>query len=230
MPKSTALNFTQNINTVYAEFFSSDTLRVVAVSTNGNGVGLQDGTRTFTAATGTGTVQSGGALASWTATAIGGRVIGSPTIVNGGDYLTPPQLVVANPATVVQDNPQPTTAATWNLRVENYKELYTASSNDAVVKAINVSSFDAIRVMALWIVNTDNQPVLLGATSIPANSGNLGAVAAVDLLSGLWLPSLPYDANGKRIIPLKAGQKLALSVPQLTLGAQINAVAMVEEY
>jgi hypothetical protein len=224
MPKSTNLNFTQNINNVYADFFSSDKLRVVAVSTNSNGSNLTAGTRTFTAAAGT--VQTGGVAASWTAPATDSRVVGAPTIVNGGDYLVTPT-ATANAATVDSGSSN----ATWNLRVEIYKELYTASSNDAVVKAINVASFDsAARVMSLWIIGTDNQPVLIGAVNIPLNSGNNGTVAAIDLLGGTLMPSLTYDANGKRIIPMKAGQKLAVSVPAVTAGTQINVTAVIEEY
>lgn len=224
MPKSTSLNFTQNINNVYADFFSSDKLRVVAVSTNVNGSNLTTGTRTFTAAAGT--VQTGGVACTWTAPVTDTRVVGQATIVNGGDYLVTPT-ATSNAATVDSG----TSNATWNLRVEIYKELYTASTNDAVVKAINVASLDtAARVMSLWIVGADNQPVLIGAVNIPLNSGNNGTVASIDLLLGTLIPSLPYDANGKRIIPLKAGQKLAVSVPAVTAGTQIHVTAVVEEY
>ena len=224
MPKSTNLNFTQNLNNTYVDFFSSDKLRVVAVSTNGNGSNLTAGTRTFTAAAGT--VQTGGSAAIWTATVTDSRVIGGPVITNGGDYLVTPT-AAANAATVDSGSSN----ATWNLRVEIYKEIYTASSNDALVKAINVASFDsAARVMGLWIVGADNQPVLIGAVNIPANSGNNGTAATIDLLGGTLMPSLPYDAQGKRVIGLKAGQKLALSVPAVTAGTQINVTAQIEEY
>lgn len=224
MPKSTSLNFTQNINNVYADFFSSDKLRVVAVSTNVNGSNLTAGTRTFTAAAGT--VQTGGVACTWTAPVTDTRVVGQATIVNGGDYLVTPT-ATSNAATVDSG----TSNATWNLRVEIYKELYTASSNDAVVKAINVASLDtAARVMSLWIIGTDSQPVLIGAVNIPLRSGDNGTAASIDLLGGTLMPSLAYDANGKRIIPMKAGQKLAVSVPAVTAGTQIAVTAVVEEY
>jgi hypothetical protein len=224
MPKSTNLNFTQNLNNTYADFFSSDKLTVVAVSTNNNGSNLTAGTRTFTAAGGT--VQTGGSAATWTATVTDSRVVGAPTITGFGAYLATPT-ATANAATVDSGSSN----ATWNLRVEIYKELYTASSNDAIVKAINVASFDtAARVMSLWIVGADSQSVLIGAVNIPLSSGNTGTAAAIDLLGGTLIPSLPYDANGKRIIPLKAGQKLAVSVPAVTAGTQINVTAMIEEY
>jgi len=178
MAKSQNLNFTQNINNVYVDFFSSDKLSVVSVSTNNNGNNLTAGTRTFTAAAGT--VQTGGSAASWTATVTDSRIVGQPVLVNKGDYFVTPT-AAANPATVDTGSSN----ATWNLRVEYYKELYTASSNDAVVKSINVASFDtAARVMSLWLVGTDNQPILIGAVNIPLRSGDNGTAAAVDLLNG----------------------------------------------
>lgn len=224
MAKSTNLNFTQNLNNAYVDFCSADVLKVISVSPNAVGSGLTDGTRTFTAAAGT--LVTGATASQWTATVIGGRVIGMPVIINNGQYTVTPT-VAANAATVDSG----TTNATFNLRVEFYKELYTASTNDAVVKAINVASFDsAARVMSLWIVGSDAQPTLIGAVNIPANSGNNGTAAAVDLLGGTLLPALPYDANGKRVIALKAGQKIAVSVPTVTAGTRINVSAQIEEY
>lgn len=224
MPKSTSLNFTQNIKNVYVDFFSSDLLRVVSVSTNGNGNNLTAGTRTFTAAAGT--VQTGGGAATWTATVTDSRIIGAPTIVNRGAYLVTPT-ATANPATVDSGSSN----ATWNLRVEYYQELYTASTNDAVVKSLNVVSFDtAARIMSMWLVGTDAQPMLLGAVNIPLRSGDNGTAPAVDLIGGTLMPALPYDSNGKRVIALQAGQKLAVSVPLVTAGTQINVTAQIEEY
>lgn len=224
MPKSQDLNFTQNINNVYVDFVATDMLQVVLVSPNAVGSNLSDGTRTFTAAAGTS--MAGAVSASWSATVTGSRVIGVPTLLNMGMYTVTPT-AAANAA--VPDSG--ISNATFNLRVEYYKELYSASLNDAVVKTINVASLDsAARVMSLWIVASDNQPTLLGAVNIPANSGNNGAAAATDLLNGTLLPSLPYDANGKRVIMLKSGQKLAVSVPAVTVGTQINVTAQIEEY
>lgn len=223
MAKSQLLNFTQKINNVYDVFFSSDLLRVIAVSPNSNGSNLTTGTRTFTAAGGT--LQTGGSAATWTAAVTDSRVVGEVTITGQGAYLATP--TATNTATVDSGSSN----ATFNLRVEFYKELYTASTDDAIVKAINVASLDsAARVMSLWIVASDNQPRLIGAVNIPANSGNNGTAATIDLLGGTLIPSLPYDSNGKRIIELKAGQKLAVSVPAVTAGTQIAVTAQIEEY
>jgi hypothetical protein len=231
MPKSTTLNFTQNVNTVYAELFSSDLLRVMTVSTNSAGTTGTAGTTTYTAAGGT-RPTGANTESTWTATVrgVGANflVVGQPTITNFGEYVGTGPTATGQTASA-----SPASNATWNVRSEIYKDLYTASANDAVVKAINVSSLDsAARVMSLWIVGSDNQPLLLCSVNIPALSGNgaAGATPAVDLLNGVLLPSLIYDANGKRIIPLKAGQKLGVSVPAVTVGTQINVVATVEEY
>jgi hypothetical protein len=224
MAKSTALNFTQTIINPSVTFFSSDLLSVVAVSPNNNGSNLTAGTRTFTAAAGT--VQTGATTATWTAVVTDSRVVGAPTITNASSYLVTPT-AAGNAATVDSGS----TNATFNLRVEFYKELYTASTDDAVVKSINVASLDsAARVMSVWVIGTNSQPTLLGAVNIPANSGNNGTAATIDLLGGTLMPSLPYDANGKRIVALKGGQKLAVSVPAVTAGTQINVSAQIEQY
>lgn len=225
MPKTTSLYFTQNIANPSLMFNSADTLQVVAVSPNNNGSNLTAGTRTFTAAAGT--VQTGGAAATWTATVTDSRVIGIPTITGYGAYLATPT-ATANAATVDIG----TSNATWNLRVEALKTLYTASADGAIVKSINVASLDsAARVVSLWKADavTGNQQ-LVGAVNIPANSGNNGTAATIDLLGGTLMPSLPYDAQGKRVIELKAGQVLKVSVPAVTAGTQIHVTADVEEY
>jgi hypothetical protein len=224
MPKLTNLNFTQNLNNVYVDFCSADFLQVISVSPNNAGSNLTDGTRTFTAAAGT--LVSGATAAQWTATILGSRVIGMPTIIGRGQYTVTPT-VTGNAATVDTGS----TNATWNLRVEHFKELYTASENDAIVKSINVASFDtAARIMSLWIIGTDDQPVSIGAVNIPLRSGDNGTAAAVDLIGGTLMPSLPYDSNGKRVIALKAGQRIAVSVPLVTAGTQFNVTAQIEEY
>lgn len=227
MAKSTALNFTQNINNPSVRFVSSDLLSVVGVYPNSNGSNLTTGTRTFTAAGGT--VQTGGAAATWTAAVTDSRVIGLPTITQRGQYLATPT-AAANAATVDSGSSN----ATFNLLVHYFKTLYTASTDGAVIKSINVASTDsAARVMSLWTLDSGTStPILIGAVNIPANSGSPGSgtAAAIDLLGGTLLPSLPYDSNGKRIIELKGGQILAVSVPAVTAATEIDVVAQVEEY
>lgn len=111
------------------------------------------------------------------------------------------------------------------------KTLFTAGANDAVVKAINVQSTDtAARVLNLY-VNDGSTDYLLGAVNIPLNSGNTGAAATIDLLGGTLMPSLPYDANGKRILPLPAGYVLKVSSQTaVTAAKEITVVCMAEDY
>jgi len=109
--------------------------------------------------------------------------------------------------------------------------LFTAGSEDAVVKSINVQSTDtAARVVQLW-VNNGSADFLIGAVNIPLRSGDNGTAAAVDLLGGTLLPSLPYDSNGKRILPLPAGYILKVnSQATVTSAKEITFVCMAEDY
>lgn len=225
MAKSTALNFTQSFANPSVIFNSADPLAVVLVSPNANGTNLTAGTRTFTAAGGT--LQTGSSAATWTQTVTDSRVIGLPTLTAPGSYLAAPT-ATSNAATVDSGS----TNATFNVRAEIIKLLYTASADDAVVKAINVASLDtAARVVSLWVADpTGYNYAFMGSVNIPLNSGNTGAVATVDLLGGNLMPSLPYDANGKRVVPLKAGERLFVSVPAVTAGTQIHVTATVEQY
>jgi hypothetical protein len=72
---------------------------------------------------------------------------------------------------------------------------------------------------------------LIGAVNIPLRSGDTGAVAAIDLLGGTLLPSLPFDANGKRVLPLPAGYILKVnSQATVTAAREITFVCMAEDY
>jgi hypothetical protein len=109
--------------------------------------------------------------------------------------------------------------------------LFTAGTNDSVVKAINVQSTDtAARVVQLW-VNDGSTDFLIGSVNIPLRSGDNGTAASVDLLGGTLTPSLPYDANGKRVLPVPAGYILKVS-SQATVTADktITFVCMAEDY
>jgi hypothetical protein len=111
------------------------------------------------------------------------------------------------------------------------KTLYTAGSNDAIVKAINVQSTDtAARVVELW-VNDGSTDYKIGAVNIPLRSGDNGTAATIDLLGGTLMPSLPYDANGKRILILPAGYILKVkSQATVTAATEITFVCMAEDY
>lgn len=235
MAKSTALNFTQNLNNASVMFNSSDVYSVIQVAPTSNGTTLTPGTRTFTAAGGTQVSGAANSAAQWTMTAVGAAgaaaVSGPPIITQMGVY-TPGNgpTATANAATVDSG----TTNATFAVTSGIMKLLYTGSANDAVVKAINVASTDsAARTVTLWEQDASGgQFNLVCAVNVPLTSGGAsgGAVAAVDLLGGTLLPSLPYDTNGKRVLPVKAGVKLYVSVPAVTASTFISVSAMIEEY
>lgn len=233
MAKNTNLNFTQNINNTGVSFQSFDPLLVIQVAVNAAGSNLTPGTRTFTAAGGT--LTSGGAAATWSCTAVGSAgaaiITGIPTIITQGSYTVTPT-ATANAATVDSGS----TNATFGLTVGLYKLLYTASTNDAVVKTINITSNDTVaRVVSLWLVPVASvaiPPYLVGSISVPTLSGatTSGTTSSIDLLSGGYMAGLPYDANGKRIFPLKGGYSLYASVPAVTAGTFINILTVIEEY
>lgn len=226
MAKSQLFNFTQNLNNPSIYFTSADLLNVITVAPNSNGSNLTTGTQTFTAAAGT--IQTGGSACIWTAPVTDSRIVGVPTITNVGQYTVTPT-ASANAATVGSGSSN----ATWNLNVGILKTLYTASSNDAVVKAINVTSTDtAARILSLWMSDSTNgQNWLIGSINIPLGSGNAaGTTYTIDLLSGAILTALPYDSSGKRVLPMKAGYVLKVSVPAVTAAYLIAVTACVEEY
>jgi hypothetical protein len=111
------------------------------------------------------------------------------------------------------------------------KTLFTAGTDDAVVKAINVQSTDtAARVVQLW-VNDGTTDFLIGSVNIPLRSGDNGTAASIDLLGGTLMPSLPYDANGKRVLPLPSGYILKVnSQATVTSAKEITFVCMAEDY
>lgn len=233
MPKSTSLYFTQNLNNTSLQFNSSDVYSAIQVAVTSVGSNLTPGTRTFTLAGGT-TVSGGTGAATFTAPVKGGAgagfVAGPTSITNFGEYTVGNGPTAAANAATVDSG---TTNATFAVTVGIVKPLYTASANDAIVKAINVSSTDsAARIMSFWTRDpSSNVMILIGAVNIPANAGvGSGTTASIDLLGGTLMPSLPYDANGKRIIPLEAGTTLLCSVPAITASTYISVSAMIEEY
>jgi hypothetical protein len=111
------------------------------------------------------------------------------------------------------------------------KTLFTAGADDSVVKSINVQSTDTAARIVQLSVNDGTNDFLIGAVNIPLRSGDTGLVAAIDLLGGTLMPSLPYDANGKRILPLPAGYILKVnSQSTVTAAKEITFVCMAEDY
>lgn len=228
MAKSVALNQTQNLETVLTRFRSNDELQVYSALPNSNGTNLTSGSRTFTAALGTGAIKTGGSAAIWTCTASDTRVVGDVSITNTGNYLTAPSELTANAATVDSGSSN----ATWTLLVGTLKTIFTAGAEGSVVKAINCMNSDSAKTVALIV--TDASATFCSILGTVAVTGVAGypatTVATFDLLSGTYFPSLPYDANGKRVLPLKAGYLLKLAVPALTAAKWLGVQTMGEHF
>lgn len=111
------------------------------------------------------------------------------------------------------------------------KTVYTASTEDAVVKMLQIVSNDTSARVVDILVNISGTDYPLGSVTVPASSGTNGVAAAVDVLSGALITALPYDGSGKRVLPLEASVVLKVaSQTTLTAGKQITVVASVEEY
>lgn len=112
------------------------------------------------------------------------------------------------------------------------KTVLTAGANDTIVKCLQAMSTETANARVFDIlVNDGSGDRWIGAVNVPVNSGYSGTVAAVDLLSGTLFPGLPYDANGKRVLPLKATYTLKVrNQSQIASGKEITVVALAEDY
>ena len=230
MSKTNTLPLTQNLKNQYTCFRSSDTLQVYKAIPNGLGSGMTDGTRTFTAIPGNaGALKSGGTAASWKAPVLGGQVVGEVTYNYGGDYLTAPQDITTNAATADSGG---NTSCTWTLLMGCLKTIYTAGANDSVIKAINCINIDAGKTVALILTDASNtfNSILGTITVTTLASYPATTVASFDLLSGTYFPSLPYDANGKRVLPMQANHVLKLAVPAIAAAKFLGVQVFAEDY
>ena len=109
------------------------------------------------------------------------------------------------------------------------KLLYTGSTNDSVVKSIVVTSYDTTARNIQLYANNGGTYYLLGSAAVPAGSGANGTVASVDFLSSTFNPATPYDANGKRILPLPAGVSIYAN-STATVANTIFITVFAEEY
>ena len=113
----------------------------------------------------------------------------------------------------------------------NKKTLFTAGANDSIVKSLHAVSDDSAAKVVQIYVNDGTNDNYIGAVNVPITSGTTGAIAAVDLLNGTLFPNLPYDANGKRVLPLPAGYIVKVSVQAaMTSGKTMYVTCMAEDY
>lgn len=237
MSKNINLNQTQNIKCTCTPFRSTDLLSAYKVLPNAVGTNINSGTRTFTAATAGSAIYT--SQCSWSCAAKNvtsaatnaSQVVGPIYIINPGDYKTVPTDCATNAASVDAGSSD----ATWTILTGITKNIYQAGSDDSVIKAINVQSTDsAARTLTLMLCDTTATGTfynsVIGSVSIPANSGNpAGSTATLDLLSGTLFPSLPYDANGKRVLPVPAGYVVKAALNTAPTAAKVICVQVFAE-
>jgi len=111
------------------------------------------------------------------------------------------------------------------------KTLYTAAADDAVVKAIMVTSTDTAARNLRLIINDGSTDRTIGTVNIPITAGTTGSITAVDMLGAALMPGLPLDQQGKRILPMQAGHILKVApLVAVTATFTIDVTAVVEEY
>jgi hypothetical protein len=109
------------------------------------------------------------------------------------------------------------------------KFLCSGGANDSVIKAISIASSDATsRNISLYIYD-GTRNFLLSTATVAATSGTVGTVPSVDMLSSTYNPATPYDANGKRILPLPSGTSIFANTTA-TVAGTIFITVFTEDY
>ena len=112
-----------------------------------------------------------------------------------------------------------------------FKTVYTAGANDAVVKQLNARTNDSTAVNLVVVINDGTTDRVIGTVNVPINSGSTGAIASVDLLGGTLIPSLPFDQNGKRVLPMQGGDILKIGcLATMTAAKTTDVTGFAEEY
>lgn len=88
------------------------------------------------------------------------------------------------------------------------------STYGSIVTSLLFSTDDTVAGNAYVYIYNGSSVRPLGIVNIPASSGDLSTIPAVDALlgSGVSLVGLPVDSTGKRYIPLEAGEVLKFSM------------------
>lgn len=108
---------------------------------------------------------------------------------------------------------------------------YSVGADDAVVKSLMAVSTDSAAKNVQVIVNDGTNDRVIGTVPIPALAGSDGTVVAVDLLNSVYMPGLPIDQNGKRVLPLKGAAVLKVkAVATLTAAKTIDVTSVIEEF
>jgi hypothetical protein len=94
------------------------------------------------------------------------------------------------------------------------KVCYTAGAYGGMVESLMISTNDttAVNVFVYALDGATVHPI--GIVNVPASSGNLGTVTAVDAIngSGICLNGLPQNQVYRKYIPLRANMTLKVSV------------------
>lgn len=112
-----------------------------------------------------------------------------------------------------------------------YKTIYTAPADGAVIKAFSYVTNDGTTINLKVAMELNGLDAIIGTVNIPINSGTNGTANAVDILNSTAMAHLPYDRNGKKILPLKGGTVLKIA-PLATITAAKYGIGVViaEEY
>ena len=113
----------------------------------------------------------------------------------------------------------------------SWKTVYTAASDDAIVKGLLCASDDTAAVNLRVGLSIGGTVYQIGCVNIPAASGTDGTANAVDVLNALAMPGLPLDRDWKRILPLQGGVILKVAAKATVTSAKtVTVTALVEEY
>ena len=113
----------------------------------------------------------------------------------------------------------------------SYVTLYTATTDDAVVKSITATTTDTSVVNLKIAISDGTTDFLLGTVRVALASGTDGAASSVDILGSGLLPGLPRDLNNRTILPLKNGHILKVGcLATMTASRQTDVIAIIEEY
>lgn len=109
--------------------------------------------------------------------------------------------------------------------------LFTAGSNDSVLKSMVASTNDTTAVNLIVVINDGTNDRYLGTVNLPISSGRTGAIASVDVLGSSLIPGLPRDAAGRPVIQLQTGYSVKVGVlTAITSGKIVDVLGGAEDY